>query len=141
MVKNGHLNRGILFNNSSNFISIVIFFIRHNLDLAAQTAYFIAVVITQFANLYGNKTTRRSVFQQGLFSNMFMIFAVLFTISLACLLLYIPTLNRALNLAPNRFLWWLPAVPFFFYLFAFNEARKFFIRKYPGRFPSRELTY
>ncbi|CAF4326837.1 unnamed protein product, partial [Rotaria magnacalcarata] len=34
---------------------------RHNLDLAAQTAYFIGVVILQFANLYGNKTTRRSV--------------------------------------------------------------------------------
>ncbi|CAF1372715.1 unnamed protein product [Adineta ricciae] len=114
---------------------------RHNLDLAAQTAYFIGVVILQFANLYGNKTTRRSVFQQGIFSNRFMIFAIFFTIALACFLLYVPTLNRALNLAPNRFLWWLPAIPFFFYLFAFNEARKFFIRKYPGRYPSRQLTY
>lgn len=114
---------------------------RHNLDLAAQTAYFIGVVIAQFANLYGNKTTRRSVFQQGLFRNRFMIFAILFTIALSCFLLYIPKLNRALNLAPNRFLWWLPAVPFFFYLFAFNEVRKFFIRKYPGRFPERQLTY
>ncbi|CAF0832605.1 unnamed protein product [Adineta steineri] len=114
---------------------------RHNLDLAAQTAYFIGVVITQFANLYGNKTVRRSVFQQGLFGNRFMVFAILFTVALACFLLYTPTLNRALNLAPNRFLWWLPAVPFFFYLFAFNEARKYFIRKYPDRYPARQLTY
>ncbi|CAF3662755.1 unnamed protein product [Rotaria socialis] len=114
---------------------------RHNLDLAAQTAYFIGVVILQFANLYGNKTSRRSVFQQGIFGNRFMVFAVVFTIGLACFLLYVPTLDRALNLAPNRFLWWLPAIPFFLYLFAFNEARKFFIRKYPGRFPARQLTY
>ncbi|CAF3430605.1 unnamed protein product [Rotaria sp. Silwood1] len=114
---------------------------RHNLDLAAQAAYFIGVVITQFANLYGNKTKRRSVFQQGLFSNRFMVFAILFTIALACFLLYIPTLNRALNLNPNRFLWWLPPIPFFVYLFAFNEARKFFIRKYPDRFAARQLTY
>ncbi|CAF3630211.1 unnamed protein product [Rotaria sordida] len=114
---------------------------RHNLDLAAQTAYFIGVVISQFANLYGNKTTRRSVFQQGLFRNRFMVFAIIFTVGLACFLLYVPTLNRALNLNPNRFLWWLPPIPFFFYLFAFNEARKFFIRKYPDRFPARQLTY
>lgn len=117
------------------------FAFRHNLDLAAQTAYFIGVVIAQFANLYGNKTTRRSVFQQGIFGNRFMIFAIAFTIALACFLLYVPHLNRALNLAPNRFLWWLPAIPFFFYLFAFNEVRKFFIRKYPDRFPARQLTY
>jgi magnesium-transporting ATPase (P-type) len=115
--------------------------IRHSLDLAAQTAYFIGVVIAQFANLYGNKTSRRSVFQQGLFKNRFMVFAMIFTVGLACFLLYTPKLNRALNLAPNRFLWWLPAVPFFFYLFAFNETRKFFIRKYPHRFPARQLTY
>ena len=115
--------------------------LRHNLDLAAQTAYFIAIVITQIGNLYGNKTTRRSVFQQGIFGNRFMVFAVFFTFALACFLLYIPKLNRALNLAPNRFLWWLPAIPFFLYLFAFNEARKFFIRKYPNRFPARQLTY
>ncbi len=115
--------------------------IRHNLDLASQTAYFIGIVITQIANLYGNKTTRRSVFQQGIFRNRFMVFAILFTICLACFLLYVPYLDRALNLAPNRFLWWLPPVPFFFYLFAFNETRKFFIRKYPGRFAARQLTY
>ncbi len=117
------------------------YLIRHNLDLAGQTAYFIGVVILQFANLYGHKTSRRSVFQQGIFKNRFMIFAIFFTICLACFLLYTPNLNRALNLAPNRFLWWLPAVPFFFYLFAFNEARKYFIRKYPNRFAARELTY
>lgn len=114
---------------------------RHNLDLAAQTAYFIGVVITQIGNLYGNKTTRRSIFQQGLLRNRFMVFAVFFTIALACFLLYIPTLNRALNLSPIRFLWWLPAIPFFFYLSVFNETRKFFIRKYPDRFAARQLTY
>lgn len=123
------------------YIYIFVYLIRHNLDLAAQTAYFIGVVITQFANMYGNKTTRRSVFQQGLFSNRFMVFAIAFTLCLSCFLLYVPKLNRALNLSPNRFLWWLPAIPFFFYLFAFNEARKFFIRKYPHRFAARQLTY
>jgi len=114
---------------------------RHNLDLAAQTAYFIGVVITQTANLFGNKTIRRSIFQQGVFGNRFMIFAVFFTFALACFLLYIPSLNRALNLSPIRFLWWLPAIPFFFYLSVFNETRKFFARKYPDRFASRQLTY
>ncbi|CAF1259823.1 unnamed protein product, partial [Didymodactylos carnosus] len=114
---------------------------RHNLDLNAQTSYFIGIVICQIANLYGQKTIRRSAFQQGIFKNKFMVFAVIFTIALACVLLYVPYLNRALNLAPNRFLWWLPPVPFFFYLWAFNESRKYFIRKYPGRFPARELTY
>ena len=114
---------------------------RHNLDLAAQTAYFIGIVITQIGNLYGNKTSRRSVFQQGIFGNRFMVFAVGFTITLACFLLYTPKLNRALNLSPNRFLWWLPAIPFFLYLFSFNEVRKFFIRKYPNRFPARQLLY
>jgi magnesium-transporting ATPase (P-type) len=124
-----------------HYFKFIFCLFRHNLDLAAQTAYFVGVVIAQFANLYGNKTTRRSVFQQGIFANRFMVFSVLFTIALTCFLLYVPTLNRALNLSPNRFLWWLPAVPFFFYLFAFNEARKFFIRKYPHRFPARQLTY
>lgn len=143
MGKNGHSSSGkhFWFGLFSMPISTAFSLIRHNLDLAAQTAYFIAIVITQIGNLYGNKTTRRSVFQQGIFGNRFMVFAVFFTFALACFLLYIPKLNRALNLAPNRFLWWLPAIPFFLYLFAFNEARKFFIRKYPNRFPARQLTY
>ncbi|CAF2592014.1 unnamed protein product [Rotaria sp. Silwood2] len=113
---------------------------RRNLDLSAQSAYFIGIVITQIGNLLGNKTVRQSIFDKSFFRNTLMLLSIVFAIGLACFLLYIPKLNRALNLAPNRFLWWLPSAPFFLYLLAFNEIRKLFIRKYPGRFPSRQLT-
>ncbi|CAF3644832.1 unnamed protein product, partial [Rotaria sp. Silwood1] len=114
---------------------------RRNLDLAAQSAYFIGIVITQIGNLLGNKTARQSIFDKSFFRNKLMLLSIIFAIGLACFLLYIPSLNQALNLAPNRFLWWLPSIPFFLYLLAFNEIRKFFIRKFPGRFPSRQLTF
>lgn len=114
---------------------------RRKLDLAAQTGYFIGIVITQVGNLLGNKTARQTIFRKTFFRNRFMLFSIAFAVGLSCFLLYTPSLNRALNLAPNRFLWWLPSIPFFFYLLAFSEARKFFIRKYPGRFPARHLTF
>lgn len=114
---------------------------RRNLDLAAQSAYFLGIVITQIGNLLGNKTARQTIFEKKFFKNIFMIFSVVFAILLACFLLYVPNLNRALNLAPNRFLWWLPSIPFFLYLVVFNEVRKYFIRKYPDRFPADQLTF
>lgn len=138
MAKNGLMNKGLF--DFREFLYDNMKF-RRALDLAAQSAYFLGIVLTQIGNLLGNKTARETIFKKSFFQNPSMIFSIVFAIGLACFLLYVPSLNRALNLAPNRFLWWLPSVPFVLYLVAFNEVRKYFIRKYPGRFPSRQLTY
>ena len=121
-------------------MSLPIYF-RRRLDLAAQSAYFLAIVITQIGNLLGNKTARQTILKKKFFHNYLMLFSIIFSISLSCFLLYVPGLNRALNLAPNRFVWWLPSVPFFLYLVIFSEIRKYFVRKFPRRFADRVLTF
>jgi len=93
----------------------------------AQTAYFVAIVIVQWADLMICKTRMNSISQQGML-NGFMNFGLIFETLLACLICYIPIINIGVQTRPIRATHWLPAVPFSLWIFGYDETRKWIMR-------------
>jgi hypothetical protein len=93
----------------------------------AQTAYFVAIVIVQWADLMICKTRMNSIGHQGML-NSFMNFGLLFETLLACFFCYVPILNIGVGTRPIRATHWLPAVPFSLWIFAYDEIRKLIMR-------------
>ncbi|XP_055342143.1 sodium/potassium-transporting ATPase subunit alpha-B-like isoform X2 [Paramacrobiotus metropolitanus] len=113
---------------------------RKELEYTAQTAYFLSIVIVQWADLIISKTRRKSLFQQGM-GNWVLNFALLFETALACLMSYTPGISVLLRTQPVKGLWWLPALPFSVAIFVYDEIRRFILRRNPGGFVERETYY
>ncbi|KAJ8986171.1 hypothetical protein NQ317_005645 [Molorchus minor] len=102
--------------------------------------YFLALNVTQIADLLVCKTRRLSLFQQGM-TNHVMNAGLMFQIFLALIMVYCPVLNTTLQFAPIEFVALLPTVPFAVFLLVYDELRKLLIRKYPDGFMKRETYY
>nr|CAD7603124.1 unnamed protein product [Timema genevievae] len=113
---------------------------RKRLEYTCHTAFFITVVITQWANLICCKTRRNSIVHQKM-TNWFLNFALVFETCLAICLLYLPAMDTALKMYPLKIQWWLPGIPWAIILLIFDETRKYFIRRFPGGFFERETYY
>merc|ERR1719367_416697 len=97
----------------------------------SNTAYFITIIIVQWADLMICKTRVRSLFEQGI-TNVFMNWSLFFETALGAFLVYIPFAHDVTGTAPMDFVWWTPAVPFSLAIYAYDELRKGAIRKYPN---------
>ena len=95
----------------------------------AQCAFFISIVIVQWADLIACKTRKLSLYHQGM-RNTQMNLSLCFETILAVLLCYIPALNN-LGTRPIRFVHWLPAMPFSMLIVIYDEVRKLLIRQGP----------
>merc|ERR1739844_677853 len=84
---------------------------RKVLEYTCHTAFFVSIVVVQWADLIICKTRELSVFQQGM-KNHFMNFGLVFETVLACILSYTPGMDKGLRMYPLKFNWWLPAIPF-----------------------------
>jgi len=115
---------------------------RKVLEYTCHTAFFVSIVIVQWADLIICKTRKLSVFQQGM-SNWFMNFGLVFETLLACVLSYSqPIMAKALRMYPLKFSWWLPALPFSLLIFTYDECRKTLLRRLPaGNWVERETYY
>nr|CAD7428904.1 unnamed protein product [Timema monikensis] len=113
---------------------------RKRLEYTCHTAFFITVVITQWANLICCKTRRNSIVHQKM-TNWFLNFALVFETCLAICLLYLPAMDAALKMYPLKIQWWLPGIPWAIILLIFDETRKYLIRRFPGGFFERETYY
>merc|ERR1712029_57268 len=114
---------------------------RKVLEYTCHTAFFVSIVIVQWADLIICKTRKLSVFQQGM-SNWFVNFGLLFETLLACVLSYTPGMDKGLRMYPLKFTWWLPALPFSLLIFTYDECRKTLLRRLPpGNFVERETYY
>lgn len=113
---------------------------RKKLEYTCQTAFFISIVIVQWAELIVCKTRTNSILQQGM-TNKVMNFALIFETILAAFLSYCPGMDTALNMYPIKFNWWLPPIPFAIMILCYDETRKYLIRKYPGGWVERETNY
>ncbi|CAF0737223.1 unnamed protein product [Didymodactylos carnosus] len=113
---------------------------RKLLEYVGYASFLAAIIIVQIANLLVCKTRRLSLFQQGIRSNVFVIFCIIFMPTVAVALIYIPGLNRALFLERLQPLWWLPPIPFAIMIFIYDEIRKLMIRKHPEGWVAQE-TY
>eukprot|EP00049_Salpingoeca_infusionum_P016487 m.337439 g.337439 ORF g.337439 m.337439 type:complete len:1105 (+) comp16082_c0_seq7:416-3730(+) len=113
---------------------------RKDLEYTCQTAFFVSIVMVQWADLMICKTRKLSIFQQGM-RNHVLTFGLFFETALCALLSYTPPIARGLGMRPMLFRHWLPALPFAAWIFLYDEIRKYFIRKRPDGFFFRETYY
>merc|ERR1719211_679791 len=109
--------------------SIFPFQMRDRVEALARsnTAYFISIIVVQWADLMICKTRVRSLFEQGM-TNVFMNYSLFFETALGALLVYLPVANTVTATAPLKFVWWTAAVPFSILIYTYDELRKGYIR-------------
>merc|ERR1711872_64072 len=114
---------------------------RKILEYTCHTAFFVSIVVVQWADLIICKTRKNSVFQQGM-KNMMLNFGLVFETALAAFLSYTPGMDKGLRMYPLKFNWWLPALPFSLLIFCYDETRKYILRSLPkGSWIERETYY
>merc|ERR1712241_154299 len=113
---------------------------RKILEYTCHTAFFVSIVIVQWADLIICKTRKLSVFQQGM-KNHFMNFGLFFETALACVLSYTPGMDKGLRMYPLKINWWLPAIPFSILIWCYDETRKSLLRRNPGGWIEQETYY
>merc|ERR1739844_594917 len=113
---------------------------RKILEYTCHTAFFVSIVVVQWADLIICKTRKNSVFQQGM-KNHFMNFGLVFETVLAAFLSYCPGMDKGLRMYPLYFNWWLPAITFSILIFCYDESRKFLLRRQPGGWIEQETYY
>jgi len=94
----------------------------------SNSAYFISIIIVQWADLMICKTRVRSLFEQGM-TNTFMNYSLFFETILGAFLVYVQTANTVTGTRPLRFTWWTAGVPFSLMIYIYDELRKGWIRK------------
>ena len=113
---------------------------RKILEYTCHTAFFVSIVVVQWADLLICKTRRLSIVQQGL-KNHHMTFGLFFETALAAFLTYCPGLDKGLRMQNLRATWWFPAMPFSLAIFIYDESRKYILRRNPGGWVERETYY
>jgi hypothetical protein len=94
----------------------------------SNSAYFISIIVVQWADLMICKTRIRSLFEQGM-TNTFMNYSLFFETILGAFLVYVPVANTVCGTRPLRFSWWTAGVPFSLAIYMYDEFRKGWIRK------------
>merc|ERR1712198_708461 len=95
---------------------------RKILEYTCHTAFFVSIVVVQWADLIICKTRKLSVFQQGM-KNWVMNFGLVFETLLAAFMSYTPGMDKGLKMYPLKFNWWFPAFPFSLLIFVFDEVK------------------
>ncbi|XP_067123050.1 sodium/potassium-transporting ATPase subunit alpha-like isoform X2 [Centruroides vittatus] len=113
---------------------------RKILEYTCQTAFFISIVVVQWADLIICKTRRNSILQQGM-NNHMLNFGLVFETAAAAFISYCPGMDIALKTYPIKFVWWLPALPFSLLIFVYDETRRYILRRNPGGWVEKETYY
>merc|ERR1711923_24061 len=113
---------------------------RKVLEYTCHTAFFVSIVVVQWADLIICETRKLSVFQQGM-KNWVMNFGLVFETLLAAFMSYTPGMDKGLKMYPLKFNWWFPAFPFSLLIFVFDEIRKYLLRQNPGGWIEKETYY
>uniref|UniRef100_A0A8C7YGX7 Sodium/potassium-transporting ATPase subunit alpha n=1 Tax=Oryzias sinensis TaxID=183150 RepID=A0A8C7YGX7_9TELE len=113
---------------------------RKIVEFTCHTAFFVSIVVVQWADVIICKTRRNSVFQQGM-KNKILVFGLFEETALAAFLSYCPGMDVALRMYPLKPTWWFCAVPYSFLIFVYDEVRKLLIRRNPGGWVERETYY
>uniref|UniRef100_A0A8C6YJS4 Sodium/potassium-transporting ATPase subunit alpha n=1 Tax=Naja naja TaxID=35670 RepID=A0A8C6YJS4_NAJNA len=104
---------------------------RKIVEFTCHTAFFVSIVVVQWADLVICKTRRNSVFQQGM-KNKILIFGLFEETALAAFLSYCPGMDVALRMYPLKPSWWFCAFPYSLLIFVYDEVRKLILRRSPG---------
>ncbi|XP_019910600.1 sodium/potassium-transporting ATPase subunit alpha-1 [Esox lucius] len=114
---------------------------RKIVEYTCHTAFFVSIVIVQWADLIICKTRKNSLAQQGMMSNRVLVFGLFAETALAAFLSYCPGMDIALRMYPLKPCWWLCALPYSLLIFVYDEVRKYILRKYPGGWVDQETYY
>jgi len=95
--------------------------------LHAQTAFFVSIVIVQWADLVCCKTRELSLFNQTM-RNGWMNFSLIWETILAVLLVYVPPFQLVFRTRGLSFVHWLPSLPFSACILFYDEIRKYLMR-------------
>ena len=90
------------------------------MEYTCHTAFFVSIVVVQWADLLICKTRKLSVFQQGM-KNWVMNFGLVFETCCAAFLLYFP-FSYVLGFYPVAPEWWIPALPFSLLIWTGDEV-------------------
>ena len=101
---------------------------RKIVEFTCHTAFFMSIVIVQWADVLICKTRMLSIFQQGM-RNKIMIAGLFEETLLAAVLSYVPGTDVALRMYPLEWHWWLVPMPFSMMIFCYDEIRKYILRK------------
>jgi len=93
----------------------------------AQCAFFISIIIVQWADLVCCKTRELSLMEQGM-RNGWLNFGLLWETGLGAILCYTPVFNLPFGTRPLHPLHWTPAMPFSAVILTYDEVRKWLIR-------------
>ncbi|CAB1320986.1 unnamed protein product [Coregonus sp. 'balchen'] len=113
---------------------------RKIVEYTCHTAFFVSIVVVQWADVIICKTRRNSVFQQGM-RNKILIFGLFEETALAAFLSYTPGMDVALRMYPLKPSWWFCAFPYSFLIFVYDEIRKLILRRNPGGWVEKETYY
>ncbi|XP_072901554.1 sodium/potassium-transporting ATPase subunit alpha [Hemitrygon akajei] len=113
---------------------------RKIVEYTCHTAFFVSIVIVQWADLVICKTRRNSIFQQGM-KNKILIFGLFEETALAAFLSYTPGTDVALRMYPLKPSWWFCAFPYSLIIFLYDETRRFLLRRNPGGWVEQETYY
>ncbi|EGD75712.1 sodium/potassium-transporting ATPase subunit alpha-B [Salpingoeca rosetta] len=103
---------------------------RKDVERAAQTSYFVSIVIVQWADLIICKTRMNTVFKQGM-RNRNLNFSLVFETCLALFLTYTPGMSSVFQTSPLEWQHFgFPAVSFSLLIFVYDETRRYLMRRY-----------
>uniref|UniRef100_A0A8C7Y143 Sodium/potassium-transporting ATPase subunit alpha n=1 Tax=Oryzias sinensis TaxID=183150 RepID=A0A8C7Y143_9TELE len=105
---------------------------RKIIEYTCHTAFFISIVVVQWADLIICKTRRNSIVQQGMTKNRVLIFGLFTETALAVFLSYCPGMDTALKMYPLKPTWWFCAFPYAILIFVYDEVRRYLLRRNPG---------
>ncbi|BFZ00283.1 hypothetical protein BsWGS_03322 [Bradybaena similaris] len=112
---------------------------RKRLEQTCHTAFFISIVVVQFADLIVSKTRRLSLYAHGM-DNWVLNSSIVFEIALAAAIAYLPFLEQ-LNVQYVRPIYWIHPLMYTLAVFLADETRRYILRMHPGGFVERETYY
>lgn len=113
---------------------------RKSLEYSCQAGFFFSIVLVQWATLIASRTRSQSVVQRGM-NNWVLNFALIFETALAVVLIYVPGLNRGLQMEALYPLNWLTPLPFVLFMILYDEIRKAIVRKHPNGWMHKETCF
>ena len=108
----------------------------------ASSIYFVNLVVMQWFNLMATSTRRLSIFQHPpLFNketqNLYLFPSILFALAMAFLWLYPPAIQEVIVTSAVPVEYWFLPFAFGIYIILIDEARRFWVRKYPKGWVAR----
>ncbi|KAF2077458.1 hypothetical protein CYY_001231 [Polysphondylium violaceum] len=108
--------------------------------LKAQTAYFVAIVLTRVGAALSCKTRKNSIFVQGFRNNVFNA-GIITMISLALIIVHVPGIRVFFGCTIISYKYWLLPLPFAVFLVTVNEIRLYMIRNLPKKSKFRKMIH